>query len=374
MEKFKIRLFNGPDPQAQYDRLAVKDSHTLYILDLDGENAKAYLGLKPLAGGFSGEAGTVIGQHIETIFEANDTVEGYDAETDPHMPFVGLQPDGVPLPLSKPLSSYDAVRIKVYESHEHDEEDNHTYGEVIYLSGIVDAALLKGNYGVKIISDRYNGVVFGYCVMTYLPEENQLKFNTDQGLCVMSIEGIKYQDARVGRKLYSIYDRLEEDAANGTTDEAGYIPQSVNDQLPEGEELHSFMQIPSIESYDSIIVFADIKDGGTFFVPTHIELPVEYIKEKYKKVVFNIHTSNGSVLGGWLDATTIGINGMTNDLTARIGRIYGVKYETVTRNPLTEATLRELITDVMGKELEKYVEYTVDDGTIASEPEETETA
>lgn len=370
MEKFKIRLFNGPDPQSQYDRLAVKDNHTLYILDLDGENAKAYLGLKPLAGGFGGEAGSVIGQHIETIFEANDSIEGYNSTTFPSMPFVTIKSgdNAQPLPLSKSLDNFDTIVIKTYYN-----DGDASSPAVINLSAKVDD-LLKGRT-IRAYNDFFSADgSANFISIRYDVELNQVKIVSDFNVAVVGIDGVKYQDAKVGRKLYKIFDRLEEDAANGATEEAGYIPESVNDPHPEDQELWSFMQMPSIENYDSIMIFLGIKDKANFFYPVHYELPVEHIKENYKKVVCNPSINYGDVLLGWIDATTIGINGITTGLIARIDKIYGIKYETVTKDPLTEATLRELITDVMGKELEKYVEYTIDDGTSVSEPEETETA
>ena len=79
-DKFKIKIFNGEDPDEQYADVAVKDPMTLYLLS----NGKGYFGSVMLFGGGSSVASIASGEtslvndNGLTILKTNGTINDGD--------------------------------------------------------------------------------------------------------------------------------------------------------------------------------------------------------------------------------------------------------------------------------------------------------
>lgn len=166
-------------------------------------------------GGGSTEA---IGRSVETIWNAVDfaahyTETGqYDAETWPDLPFVNLVEDEY-VTLSKSLKDYDEIRFIYHrgvDAEFRDSEEGKPYS-------ICEIGIVPFNYTVKDLlsglnvayedqNSTYNGSNLSwFAVVRYYEELNQLRLIFRGGISLIRIEGIKYTEAILGRKVVPLF-------------------------------------------------------------------------------------------------------------------------------------------------------------------------
>lgn len=362
--KFKIQVFNSSDPQAQYDAVTVKDQKTLYLLDMADGTAKAYLGYKPLAGGGSN---TVMGRLRETVFDAETVTPDADlwgpnasittVENHKYYTFSSPGSGGATasnplystIMLSKPLAGFDELMIT-------------SNNNGLFEAKVPVSHLLHGDW-CTIVPDDFTG--------SFVPTDVSYEYNETNGprlkfrmraqtvMNITTIEVVKYQEARVGKKRYKLISSPVEGIPDSTTAATLENCKEVilSNIFTDYDEIEFV-----IEAYDTNAsnILKNVYTPDELLTKSIIETENENITFAMSliagmsaggNVIFAVDRASKKKLYFYFDGN------LTN---ARILAINGIKYETVTSDPITESYLRTLIDDIVSS---KYVEYSIDNGT-----------
>lgn len=363
VNKFKIQVFNSSDPQAQYDVITVKDQKTLYLLDMADGTAKAYLGYKPLAGGGSN---TIMGRLRETVFDAETATKDNDlwgananiTTIEGHKYYTFLSPNNggatasnplySTIMLSKPLAGFDELVLTI---------NNTGLAEI----KIPVSHLLHGDWCGIIQDDFASGIPTDVSYEYNETDRPKLKFRMRSTLVIniTTIEVVKYQEARVGKKRYKLISAPVEGIPNSTT----------ADTLENCKEV---ILSNIFTDYDEIEFVIEAYNTSASNILKNVYTPDELLTKSITEtedtnitfamsliagmssggdVIFAVDRASKKKLYFYFDG---------NITNARILAINGIKYETVTSDPITESYLRTLIDDIVSS---KYVEYSIDNGT-----------
>lgn len=359
--KFKIQVFNSSDPQAQYDAVTVKDQKTLYLLDMADGTAKAYLGYKPLAGG--GGSNTVMGRLRETVFDAETATSDTDlwgpnasittVENHKYYTFSSPSSGGATasnplystIMLSKPLAGFDELVLTI---------NNTGLSEV----KIPVSHLLHSDWCGIIQDDFTSGILTDVSYEYNETDGPRLKFRMRSTLVIniTTIEVVKYQEARVGRKMYELLKApAQYDSINGIYTGGHNVNITTGTVSAIGPTDWSYSDI---DNYDELFIVICTK---TDYVKYLYTIPVSEIRIAGLYSSFRL---NGLDVCFDKDSVTNKINSIklcsVDAINCCILSVKGVKYETVTSDPITESYLRTLIDDIVSS---KYVEYSIDNGT-----------
>lgn len=137
----------------------------------------------------------------------------------------------------------------------------------------------------------------------------------------------------VGRKMYTLYGEQE----------TGLVPWNFNNPV-------TASLLDSLENYDAVVLYAYQSDGSCKSTIVSNEIAVDHIKQNYgQPTIYLYGFKAGQFVEAWwgfTDAThvCIFINSIPN-LT--IAALYGIKYETVSADPITDAQVSEAVAETV---------------------------
>lgn len=140
----------------------------------------------------------------------------------------------------------------------------------------------------------------------------------------------------VGRKLYPILDL--------TGHENGYAISTITYKTATPMPV-TMPLTDSLNNYDAVILRCNHCSGG--FYMTSTEVSTDFIKQIYGKGAIVISIGGDWVWFGFKDADNIGVmhNSFSNGL--QLLNVYGIKYETVSADPITDAEVTQAVTETV---------------------------
>ena len=362
-----------------------KDKDVITKLDNSEDGKTLLYNGKPIEGGGGGG----YGKRITVLFNGDESI----------LESISSVTNGLSLSLPQAYTNFTTLRITVRYN------DNNTYTSTEVSVDLLDS--LPRHASINNVSD--GGITIGEGIVLFkmfTDDNKKIGFVVDspEAYALIKVEGIFWEEAKIGRKLYTLYDMKEAtkaiysmepdnqpewgddvDGVYTNNHFPGYIIGEFDFRLEEDGGMHPFMELPSVEDYDSIIISVQYvydehigaaeeemtdeqKESFYPIFPNHFgadvyEIPVDLIKENYGSTVAGmfgeydlknirnnewiyrtVHTF------GWIDKTHFGV-GMsynTTGVSKRINKIYGVKYETVT-SEVSNAQVSEAIADTVSE-------------------------
>lgn len=363
------------DVLAQFEQ---KDKDVVSKLDTSEDGKTLLYKGKAIEGGGGG-----YGKRISVLYDNSD---GSEIVQDTEYNNVSVAS------LSQPYTEFTTLRITVSKS-------NSYYVAEIPVD-LIDSFPKHSSYDVSV-----SGIIVLDDIQLFkiFTEDNKkLGFSINDSTCIIvKIEGIFWEQAKIGRKLYTLYDMKEATKAIYTTEPdnqpewddsynengiydnnhfPGYFVQNFDFRSKADGGLYPIIELPSIEDYDSIIISVQcvgvveiqaIEDEMTdeqanSFYPIFAEpydanvyeVPVDLIKENYGEIIVGttnyVEYVNYNTLGinnenfGWIDKTHlgVGVSYAAPNTMKRINKIYGVRYETVSKQ-ITDSQVIEAATETV---------------------------